>query len=134
MFDLLDMFLGVAGAQDLQSGDGASGVERDEEVVGAGIADELVGLGRGGEQATDGIAASVCDEVQPALGITKLDPIGRRKELARLSKRDGGAALRLLPAGLLVNEDDDHQQHSAAVKAQEQLPIQHAGHCVRHPT
>ena len=83
--DLLDMFLGVARAQEFKTGDGASGVERDEEVVGAGITDDIVRLWRGGEQATDGIAARVRDEVQPALSVAKLHPVGRGKKLPRLS-------------------------------------------------
>ena len=118
--DLLDMFLGVARAQEFKTGDGASGVERDEEVIGAGITDDIVRLWRGGEQATDGIAAGVCDEVQAALGITKLDPVCRRKKLACLPKRDGRATLRIAPARLLVNESNDDQQHAGAVNAQEQ--------------
>ena len=87
--DLLDMFLGVARAQEFKTGDGASGVERDEQVIGAGITDDIVRLWRGGEQATDGIAAGVCDEVQAALGIPELEPVCGRKKLECLLKRDG---------------------------------------------
>jgi len=70
VLDLLDMFLGVARVQEFNPGDDATGVERDEEVVGSGITDDIVCLRRGGEEATDGIAAGVRDKVQAAFGIT----------------------------------------------------------------
>ena len=129
---LLDVFIGVARAQEFKTGDGAAGVERDEEVIGPGITNDMVRLWRGGEQASDGVAAGVCDKVQAALGVTKLNPVGCRKKLARLPERDGRAALGLAPARLLVYKNNDDHQHAGAVKAQEQRQFQNAGHRTRH--
>src|SRR6185369_11145696 len=127
-FHLLDMFLGVARTEEFKSGDGAPGVERDEQVVRAGIADDTVGLWRSGEQATDGIAASVRYEMQTPRGITKLNPVCCWKKLARLSNGEGRAVLGLAPARLLANENQDDQQHACAVKAQDQRRFQHLEH------
>ena len=58
--------------------------------------------------------------MQSTLGIAKLNPVGRGKELARQSKRNERASLGLEPARLLMREDNQAEQHAGAVNAQQQ--------------
>ena len=126
--DLLDVFFGIAGAQKFKTGDGATGVQCNEQVVWSGVANNVVRERRRRQQATNGIATRVCNEVQTTLNVAKLNFIGRGKELARLPHRDGRAALCLKPTCLLMNEHHDNEQDRCAVAAQEQRQFQQTTH------
>src|SRR5437879_1615738 len=112
----------------LKPDDGTTGTQRDEKIVRAGVANNVVRERRRRKQATDGIATRVRDEVQSALGVAKLNFVGRGKELARLPQRDGRAALCFKPTRLLMNEHHDNEQYRCAIGAQEHWQFQQATH------
>ena len=92
------MLFRVARLQELKAGNRAVRVKRNQEVIRAGVTDNMVRVRRRREQAADGIAASIHHEVQAALGILKLNPVGLGQKFPRHSQRDGRTPLRLVPA------------------------------------
>ena len=111
------MFFGVTRAEEFDSHDYAEGVERDQQIVRAGITDDVVRLRRGREQAPDDITASIDDEVEAVLGVAKLNSIGCGKNLSCLSNRDKSRTPPLEPARLLMDQQENEPHQPGAIEA-----------------
>ena len=126
--DLGDVLLGVAGAKQLEAGNPAGLVHRDQHIARPGVANDLVRVRGRGEEQTEGVAVRVDNVVQPASWVAELNARGGRKEFARGANRNARAALRIKPARLGMNQGRDGHEHADAVEAQEVGQVEETRH------
>ncbi|MEO8427369.1 MAG: hypothetical protein ABI651_09685 [Verrucomicrobiota bacterium] len=86
MLDPLNAFLGVARMQEFEAGDGAVAVERNQQIIRAGVTDEIVCLRRGCQEATD---------ASPWVSVTKYKPRSKSRSWTRLAEGKNMRAFRM---------------------------------------